>query len=179
MLNGFEMDIEIKKNEKGEEILEIISGYALGTQLNLSELIYYLGDSIAWNGISKDLTGLAMRYSINLLRLPMECEEMQKEALEDLLNVELLVTAFSRSINSAKITKSDLLKAKIAYGEELERIKSEMNQQMSLKDVKIEGLTDKIKSLNLRISDKDEHIKELNDRIASLKTGSKDENEKC
>lgn len=169
------MDIEIKKNEKGEDILEITSGYAVGTELNLSELIYFLGDSIAWNEISKDLAGLAMRYSINLLREPIACDEVQKEALDDLLNIELLVTAFSKSINSARITNSDLLKAKKAYGEELERIKSEMNQQMSLKDLQIEGMTEKIKSLNLRISDKDEYIKELKESIAELMANQKDQ----
>ena len=114
MLNGFEMDIEIKKNEKGEEILEVTSGYAKGTELNLSELIYYLGDSIAWNEISTELTGLAMRYSINLLRLPIECEEMQKEAVADLLIIENLVSAFSKSITSPIITNYDLEKTKEA-----------------------------------------------------------------
>ena len=54
------MEIEVKKDKKGNYVCEIMSGACKGTLLNISELMSWIGEAIGERRLIEDLGRIGM-----------------------------------------------------------------------------------------------------------------------
>lgn len=152
------MEIEVKKNEKGDLICEMKEGINAGTKVNINELMRLLGEDLTNGILLQELGIIGTRYAIYAIESNY-MSILESDIVGNLRTIENLFDAFAKNVTSANwYDKTRKL------NEDLDFYQSEYNQLKRHKQLLKESIEENDRLLDAKIAE----IENLKNKLTSL-----------
>ena len=153
------MELEVKKNEKGDLICEAKDGYNAGTKVNINEFMRWFGEDLTNGNLLNELGIIGVRYAIYAIKAEY-MSIVESDILSNLLTLEYLYEAIMKSV-----TRADLKQKFIEIKKDLDFYQSEYNDLKRHKHLLQESLAEKDRLLDAKIAE----IETLTEYLKTLK----------